>query len=293
MRTQSFDRFCTAYDFELTPAQRVLGMVCFDGIDPCGLPDEDRDLARSLFGDLDEVPTLAREVIQWLKGARVGGSRMASMRNYLLGHTVPLELAPGESAYGLFVGPDTRLARQAYSYAFGAAKIDEKAGRIAIVREGADSFTFERHDGHLITMECLPATRGGSAVRARSLVCAVMTAAAFFRDDAYIVNDAEIFRALAPRIVPGGQLILESTPWAQDGLVWDLFSTNHTRPTGALVAHCPTLLMRPDARTKAIVERERQRDPDNAEREFDALFMTGGGNAFFDPVTIDAAMGIA
>jgi hypothetical protein len=290
MRPQPFAAFALAYGFELTPAQDVLTAVSFDAASPTSLTGVARELASVIFGAVDEVPALARDVIVWVKGARIGGSRMAAMRLYQLGLTVPLDLAPGESAYGLVVGPDVRLARQAFRYALGAAKADEKAGRIVVVRESDASVTIERHDGQLVTLECLPASAGGSAVRGRTLVGAIMTEGAFFRDAEYAVNDQEVFRALAARIVPGGQLIIESTPWAADGLLHELFSANHGAPTTALAAHCPTVILRPDARTKAIVDREEQRDPDNAAREFGAQFMVGGSNLFFDATLIDASM---
>lgn len=293
MKRQTFERFCATYDFSLTPAQRVLTAVCFDGAEPSELEPDDRTIAAELFGVVDVVPSIAREVCVWIKGARIGGSRMAATRAYQLGLTLPLEVAPGEAAFALFCGPDMRLARQAFAYALGLARVDEAAGRIGVVRDSTTSITIARHDGRHITLECLPATEGGRAVRGRSLVAAVMTESAFFRDAEHVVNDAEMFRALGPRIVTGGHLILESTPWSQDGLTWDLYSQNFAHPSTALVAHCPTRLMRPDARTLAIVMREEARDPDNAEREFGAAFMATGGNAFFDPMTVDAAMGAA
>src|SRR5262249_30644541 len=124
-----------------------------------------------------------------------------------------------------------------------------------------------------------------------SLVGAVMDESAFFRDEDHSVNDAEIFHAVAPRVMPEGQVILASTPWAQGiGLLYDLFSANHGAPRTAVAAHAPTLLLRNDARTAAMVERERERDPDNAAREFDAKFMSSGAGLFFDPSAVDAAV---
>ena len=90
--------------------------------------------------------------------------------------------------------------------------------------------------------------------------------------------------------MPGGQLIIESTPWAAEGLLHELFASNHGNPATCIAAHCPTRLMRPDARTAAIVTREEMRDPDNAAREFGAEFMAGGSSAFFDAQLIEAAM---
>lgn len=291
MKPQSFAAFAAVYGLTLTPAQAVLVRVCFDGVEPRDLTGEERELAAVLFGALDEIPALAREVIAWLKGARIGGSLMAALRLYQLALVVQLlDIAAGETPYALIVAPDLRLARQVCRYALGAAKVDEKAGRVVIVREADASFTIERHDGHHVVVECLPATAGGSAVRGRTLVGGVMSEASFFRDSGYVVNDQEVFRALGARIVPGGQLIVESTPWAAEGLLHDLFRSNHGAPTTAIAAHCPTRLMRPDARTAAIVTREELRDPDNAAREFGAEFMAGGSSAFFDAPLIDAAM---
>jgi hypothetical protein len=118
----------------------------------------------------------------------------------------------------------------------------------------------------------------------------VLDECAFFRDESYAVNDAEVFKAVAPRVMAGGQLVVSSTPWAESGLLYELWRANHGEPTTCLVAHAPTTLLRPDARTLAMVERERERDPDNAAREFDATFMTAGSGLFFDGVAIDRAV---
>lgn len=276
---------------KLTPAQRVLALVAFDGIEPASLEGTDRDLARSIFGDVDTVPALARAVLVAVCGARAGKSYViCALRALHLALTVPIDtLAPGEVASAVLVAPDLRLARQTLRYATGAAKgVQAIAKRISA--ETSDSFTLRRENGREVVIECLPATRGGSALRGRSLVCAVLDESAFFRDDSYQVNDAELFRAVAPRVMPGGHLIVASTPWAEAGLLFEQFSANHGHPTTALAAHAPTTLLRPDARTTSMVERERERDPDTAAREFDAEFMTAGSGLFFDPATIDRAV---
>ncbi len=56
VRPMSFVGFCErVLRLHLTPGQRVLCKVAFDGVDPCDLEGEERDLARQLFGDVDEV----------------------------------------------------------------------------------------------------------------------------------------------------------------------------------------------------------------------------------------------
>lgn len=283
-----FLAFVEALGVTLTPAQRVCAAVFFDGAEPGSFTGSDSELAAALFGPIDVVPPEAREVLLLLKGARVGGSYifagLASLWSALFADLSTL--APGEQAVALVVAPDLRLARQVLRYAHGAAMGNPKiAPRVLGI--GSEQMLLQRENGHRCAVQCLPATRGGSATRGRSFVSAVLTEAGFFRDADYVVNDAEILRAVAPRIMKGGRIVIESTPWTAAGLVYETYSENWGAPKTALVAHAPTLLMRPDARTRSIVERERQRDPDNAVREFDAQFASGGTTFFFDPSAID------
>lgn len=292
-RPLPFTRFVSdVLHVRLTPGQRVLCLVAYDGLDPRDIEGGDRDLARQIFGDVEVIPPEARPVIVAVCGARGGKSYvLCALRLLHLALTVPLtSLAPGEVASGLIVAPDLRLARQCLRYALGAAK--KTPAIAALIRsESSDGFAVSRENGHTVALEALPATRGGSALRGRSLVGAVLDEAAFFRDEDYAVNDAEVFKAVAPRVMPEGQVIIGSTPWAEGvGLLYELFNANHGDPKTAIAAHAPTLLLRDDPRTRSMVERERERDPDNAAREFDAQFMTTGTGLFFDPSAVDAAV---
>jgi hypothetical protein len=288
-----FTRFCSeVLRVKLTPGQTALASVAFDGVQPSALEGELRELARQILGDVEDVPHEVLAVFVAVCGARGGKSYvLCALRLLHLALTVPLaSLAPGEVASGLIVAPDLRLARQTLRFALGAAKATRKIAAL-IESQGIDGFTIRREGGRSVSLECLPATRGGSAVRGRSLVGAVLDECAFFRDEDYQVNDAELFKAIAPRIMPEGQVILASTPWAEGvGLLAELFAANHGAPRTALAAHAPTLLLRNDVRTRAMVARERERDPDNAAREFDAEFMTAGAGLFFDPKAIAAAV---
>jgi hypothetical protein len=97
-------------------------------------------------------------------------------------------------------------------YSLGAAR---KLGGVTIESETTDAFVVVREGGRRVAIECLPATRGGSAVRGRTLLSAVLSEASMFRDDSgYVVNDRAIYEAAAPRVVDGGLVVIESTPWA-------------------------------------------------------------------------------
>jgi hypothetical protein len=122
-------------------------------------------------------------------------------------------------------------------------------------------------------------------------VGAVLEEAAMFRDsETGVVNDTEIYRAVAPRVIEGGQVIIPSTPWAEIGLLWELHRQNYGHPTTALAIHAPTLLLRDDEHTRTYVKREEERDPINAAREFWARFMSGDATVFFDPRAVEEAV---
>lgn len=271
----TFVDFVTSLGVELTPAQRVLARIAFDGEEPRDLYGEDRDMCRALFGDADVIPSGARGVLVEVCGARSGKSYLSGLRLLHLALVVNLAgLAPGEVGAGLIVAPDLRLARQCLRYVSGAC--EHRSIARMVVAETADSVTIERPDGKRVAIEALPASRGGSAVRGRSLVGAVLDESAFFfdGDTGYVVSDVEVYRAVMPRVVKGGQTIVASTPWVRAGLLFELFTANARTHAHAIAAHAPTVLMRDfDPTVVAIVERETARDAANAEREFGASFV--------------------
>lgn len=272
-----------------TPAQRVLWAVGADGEDPASMSPDDRDIADILFGGIDTVPAAARKNFTVVAGARSGKTLFASLRLLHLALTTPLRLALGEQAACIYVAPDLRLARQALRYAVGALKEVPALAKL-IESETADGIVIRRTNKTAVSLECLPAARGGAATRGRSLVGAVCDELAFFRDESAVVNDLEVVRSITPRIVPGGQMIIISTPWAEGGLLYELHRDNFGEPKRALVAHAATTMMRPELHD--LVEQERETDPDNARREFDAQFLTGGSELFFDTASIDAAANV-
>lgn len=213
-----FTRWLQALGVPLSPAQLQLWRVFGDG----ELPQDD-EIGRQLFGGVTEISGLARRCVVQVKGARTGGSMLSAYRLTYLAEIVPLvTLAPGERPSGIVVAPDMRLGRQTLAY---IPEFAELAG-IPVRAKTSDSVTVVRSDGREVVLEALPASAGGRAVRGRSLVGAVMSEASFFRDSDYVVNDEEIYRALMPRILPGGQLIIESTPWAESGLLYNLDKEN-------------------------------------------------------------------
>jgi hypothetical protein len=246
----------------------------------------------SLFGGVVDVPLGARGVVAAVCGARAGKSYVIVALRLVFGMLVRdlSSMAPGQRAVALIVAPNDKLRTEVLNYAVGAVRSKPELEAMLVGEPRADDFSLRRPDGNVVAFETGVATRGGYGARGRSLTDFALDESAFFRDASYKVNDQEIFRAGAARVLPGGQTIVASTPWAQAGLLYELWRDNYGKPKDALVAHAPTLLLHDSEMTRGIVERERRRDPDNARREFDAEFMTSGTTVFFEAGAVDAAV---
>lgn len=276
---------------QITQAQWVHNRVFFDDTDPIDLPETDRGIAIEIYGAVDRFPPEARHVGAWSKGARVGGTWFCALYILFSGLTADLSgLAAGEVGFGVIVAPDLRLAAQAFRYIIGAVDSTPSIARLEVSRT-SDSITLRRSDGRLITIECLPASRGGAATRGRTFFAALMDEASFMRDaDTGAVNDEEVFRSIVVRILLGGKLLIVSTAWLETGKLQALIQANHGHPVGAVAAVTPTLTMRDDDRIRQIVEEEDARDRANSDREFRCLPLGGGASAYLDGSAINAAL---
>jgi len=289
LRTVSFVGLCDdVLQFDLSPAQRALTLVAFDGWEPRDLPAELQQFRGDLFGaDVDVIPPEARAVLVAVCGGRGGKTRIL-IALYCLWRALTADLStlgPGEDAVALIVAPNKRLARQGLRFVRGALLRTPVLASL-LVAESADVLVIDRPDGQRVRIEVLPATRGGGAVRGQSLVAAALDECAFFQDSTKVVNDQDVFKAITPRILPGGMTVIASTPWAEAGLLYDLFDKNYEHPVDAIGVWAPTLLLLNTKRNREAVAREEATDPANAEREFGARFMPVGTGLFFDKTAL-------
>lgn len=286
-----FTDWCGEIGIKLEPGQLVTCKVAFDGIDPIDLPPEERELARKIFGDVDRFTEDQRRVFVAPCGARAGKTRLfTAMRLLYLGLTCDLsELAPGETAFGMIVGPKKTHGKQALAYIKGVIRQIPALWNARVVW-GAEHIEIARPGGNVAWIVA-GASAKGDTQRGKSLFGASLEEAAFFKDeDSGLVNDKEIFDAIDPRIMPGGQILVPSTPWGEEGLLWDLYTENWGHPVDACAAHASTLVLRSDANIRKRVEALYKKNPSNAKREFGAEFMSMGAFAFFDKALVEAAL---
>ena len=283
--SDDFGRFCAWLGVTLMPGQAEFARVAY------GQGQPDTELARRLFGDVATIPSEARNVVAAVCGARAGKSYVLVALRLLWGMLTRdvSKVPPGPRAAALIIAPRDALRLEVFRYALGAVKAKPELAR-CVVNETAEMFCLRRPDGYEVEFKTGVATSGGTAARGQWWTDFALDECAFFRDSSFKVNDEELFRAGSARVLPGGQTIVASTPWAQGGLLYQLHRDNFGKPTTALVAHAPTLALHDSPMTRTIIDRERQRDPDNARREFDAEFMQGGTTVFFEGTSVDASL---
>lgn len=273
----------------LEPAQRVFWAVAGDGVQPADLSAADRELAREIFGDVDEVPSLARAEVDVIKGAGIGGSYIGGLHLLYRALTADLnDCAPGEIRPALCVAPDLRTARIPVRAAIAAAQSVPQIKAMIVGKPTTDSIVFTRGRGRFSSVECLPASVGGRATRGRRYLEVLLDEAAFFRDESAQVNDLQVYNSVISRCT--GQVWLVSTPWLETNLIWKHFEENFGAPKKALAAKLPTLLVRTDERTRALVEQARHLNPELAAQEYDCQPLGAGSAQFFGARELDDSL---
>lgn len=277
----------------LTTGQRVLALVVFDGLEPRDLDGEDREIARRIFGEVEDVPPMARRILLLLLG-RISGKTLlsAAYALFVLCSADVSDCGPGDIPTALTVAPAKKLAGLAVRAGLELARRSRRL-RGRIVKETSDGFQLRRPgDNRLVAFEAVAASRGGAAGRGVTILVAIFDEAQFFLSDdsgRYAVNDRDVYGGIAPR---ARLAIFISTPWPVPTLMGELIAKNWQAPTTGLAAKAPTLLMRDDDEDiAATIEAERARDAVEAAREFDVddTVMDGAG-IFFDPHGIAEAI---
>jgi hypothetical protein len=171
-------------------------------------------------------------------------------------------------------------ARQCGSRSWsGMSKAAASCSRALVEAPTREGLELRRPDGKRVRIEVLAASRGGRAVRGRTLVFAGMDECAFFYDESTgVVNDADIYRTVLQRVVPGGAVWLVSTPWlAETGLLEQSIAKNLGTHETALAVVAPTRALNPTWDPTGEIERDmRDQDPTAAAREIDGIPLAAG-----------------
>lgn len=302
----SFLAFCATLSppLVLERGQVVACKIAFDGVQPKDLEGEEREVAREMFGDIDEIDPALLDVLVFVFGGRGGKTRMGATRMLYLALFADLSsLAPGQEGKCWAIAPELDLAYEAMNYIKGALEVDPDLAPLMTSppRPGVkfDRLVIKRPDRKLVAFEAKAAKKMGLSERGRTLIAVLLDEAAFFMDESFKVNDVEVFNAVQPRMfLPVGQLMIFSTPWAESGLFYDLYKANHPtvggRPSSVLAALATTPAMRSNpgilSQVAKAVEIDKQRGTNNAQREFFCKFLATSAAQFFAVDDLNAAI---
>jgi hypothetical protein len=283
-----------AYDLckiQLTLAQRVIGKVAFDRVQPKDLSPEELEMFHKLFGkDVHEIPPHVYSLYTVVAGVRASKTYIAAIRLLHLALTVDIStLAPGEDGFVFIISTSLANAKQAMRYILGA--INTVPGlRSMVVGKPTPQCIRIRRGEKCITIEPRAAAKSGTGSRGFSLLSCLLDEAAMMRGIEYAVSDIEISNSMYTRLMPGGQMIVASSPWVKSGLLWSNFERDFNHPVVGLCAHAPTLTVLDTPRNRLIYEQSKAEDPDRAAREYEAEFVGSEAESFFDPIAIDRSI---
>lgn len=286
-RRASFVEFCGQLGLALDAGQLEAARVLFDGEAP--------DPALGLFGFEGRPPPEARSVACLVAGVRSGKSRVfGAMRALHLALTADVSgLAPGERVVCSFVAPREHQARITWRYAQGAA-LEHPGVRPYVTHSTAERFVLRSpRSGTPVSFECRAASSAGVTLRGEWHLYAYLEEAAFFSGSGASVSDVAIYDALRQRIWPrGGQLALGSSPWSQEGKLYELWGDNYASPRSAVVAQAPTDKLRSSdpytlrLMADARAEYEARGELDLWWREWGARFLSLGSVRLYDEDTL-------
>ena len=185
-----------------------------------------------------------------------------------------------EPVLAVIVGPTVRQARQTFRQLLGVMRREGLRDRI-VGKPTADAVVLRRPDGREVTLTVVPATSGGESVRGVWLAAIVVEEAASWRSetDGAAVSAEDTLDAASPRVLPGGQQWVISSPGAPSGLLHDIWRRHFGAPPAPdedgrvpwLVVHAPTRALNPSFPASSI-EAMRRVNPDKAAREHDAVW---------------------
>lgn len=286
----TYEHFVTSPEFcnfsNASDVQRAL-LRALDG-DPPGL---DPERMRRHFGAADfrlsERPKMA--VLEC--GVRAGKSLISALCANL--HTALYAdlsvVRPGELVKTFVVAPRIQQARGTFRHALGSMQNSPRLAQY-LKNPNMESATIVRPDGREVELLLVAAAPEGKNLRSTWVTGAVFSEADFFDSEDSAVNLTDNYEAVRPRIVPGGLIVIESSPWADTGPFHKLVVDYFGQPAhGIVVFHSDSRSMFPGLDRDAEAKM-RASDPEKAAREYDAIPLSTSGTDFFPAAAVRACV---
>ena len=258
-------------DLPASPLQLAIARAA-DGRDLDGVLDPVS--LRAHFG-VDELPAdLGAVLVVLICGVRSGKSFLAACAAIRGCLTVSLaQLKRHEVARFAIVAPTVDNANATFRILAGIVSESPVLSRL-VQKQVDGELLLRRLDGRIVEIVVVAAHRGAITLRSRWLLgfCIEEVAGFGIEVQGAVVTGEELLRAGEPRLLPGAQGWIISSPFGPQGLLWEFYKDHFGKPGRVLVVHAPTLAMNPSF-DPAQVEAVRRRDPDTAAREYDAQWL--------------------
>ena len=263
-----------------------MAFCVFNTMAPKDLTDpEERAMAERMFGGMVDIPEGAKRTVCLRLGRGSGWSFLSAAFAIYRAVTAQFKVGPGDIPTVITVAPDKETAALSIRM---ARELMDGVPSLAKLIETGDKYYIQirRPDKKRVLIEAKAAARGGRTARGRTILSFILDEAEFFgvADEARAVNDKDVYRAIMARMkFRDGRAILISTPWAPNTLMAELFEKNFGEPRTCVAALATTEMMRgDDPETVQMIAEEREKDPENAAREFDCDTSFLGELSFFD-----------
>lgn len=299
-RAIPFFEFATkVLGLQATPTWRVLLLVAIDHVQPRDLPPVDREIAKKLFGQVEQVPEGVNELMVWRLGRGSGKTTWAAALGLWTILTAPMDrVGPGMKAACVVVAPKVELAKLSIGVARELARAVPSINRL-VEGDNADGFSIRRPDnGKVVHFVAVAAARGGATVRGFDILQLILDESEFFTSNTdkstgagYAVTDRDIYAAAEPRLQ--GSAVLISTPWPVKNMTAEYFDGNFGKPVDALVALGTSLFMRPgDEKLKRKIDKALSNvaNLENVRREYFCEPGISGGDRLYSIASVEGAM---
>ena len=150
-----------------------------------------------------------------------------------------------------------------------------------VIKPLTNSLLFQRPDGYRVLIENVSTAAGGSNLRSTWLAGVFFDEADFHGAEDAAMNLNEQLQAVRTRMLPDSQIWVASSPWSDSSPFHTLHSKAFGFPSADVLAfHSDSRSMNPSL-DKALEASERETNPTNAAREWDAIPLPSGSSRFF------------
>jgi hypothetical protein len=245
---------------------------------------------RKIFEQLTGRPQEPGERVDeaWMvKGRRAGGTRamgiLAAFLAALCDHSAAL--APGERAVLLIISATTWQASRLFNFLSGVFN-GVPALKALVVNETSETISLSNG----VDVEVRPASF--RSIRGATAVAVLADEVAFWRSEETSRNpDSEILNAARPALATtGGLLAVVSSPYAQQGELWNVFKRSYGPEADPLilVGRAPSRTLNPTLK-KRLIEKAYERDAAVAAAEYGTEFRSDL-SGFVDLAAIEGAV---